>query len=308
MAVDFGARIAFGAGTGVNSIPLLRAEAAWAESVGFHGFWVSQVFGVDPIVAVAALGAASPGLREFGTSVVPLAGRHPLALAAQARTAQSALDGRFTLGIGTSHQMVVEGFFGEPWRQMAQRTAEYLGALGPLLRGESCSVEGDHVFAKGWLTIEAEPVPILLAAMGPRMLEIAGRLTAGTTLGSCGPRTIATHIAPTINAAAKLAGREQPRIMARVGVCVTADVAGLREHDRVQNVMYDAFPSYRAMLDREGVQSGADLLVAGTIDDVVEGLAAYVAAGVTDLRVAIAARTDDEREATKEALANILRR
>ena len=72
--------------------------------------------------------------------------------------------------------------------------------------------------------------------------------------------------------------------------------------------MYDAFPSYRAMLDREGVQSGADLLVAGTIDDVVEGLAAYVAAGVTDLRVAIAARTDDEREATKEALANILRR
>ncbi len=307
MASGIDARIGYGAGTGITSVAEVREHAAWAEAAGFESFWLSQVFGVDPIVALASVGAEFPGIAEFGTSVVPITGRHPLALAASARTAQSALGGRFTLGIGTSHQMVVEGFFGERYAGAATRMEEYLGALVPLLAGEPADVEATQVFAKGWLTIEADPCPVLIAALGPRMLDIAGRYTAGTSLGSCGPKTIAGHIAPLINAAAEAAGRPQPRIVALVGVCVTDDPDGIRAHGREQSVMYDNFPSYRQALDREGVASGADLTLAGSPGQIVDGLADYAAAGATDLRLVIAARTEDERQATRAALVDLLR-
>lgn len=303
MLNELGVRLGYGAGTGLTTVAAVRDEATWAAAAGFERFWVSQVFGVDPIVALAAVGDAAPALRELGTSVVPLTGRHPLALAAQVLTAQSALGGRFTLGVGASHQMVSEGFFGEPYRHAFRRTEEFLAALLPLLEGRSADVEGRQVFAKGWLTIDAPPVPVLVAALGPKMLELAGSATAGTSVGSCGPKTIASHIAPTVNAAAERAGRPAPRIVALVGVCMTDDVAAVRAHSREQSVMYDAFPSYRSALDREGVDSGADLLVAGTGDHIVEGLARYVDAGATDLRIAINARTDEERAATREFLA-----
>jgi len=300
---ELGVRIGYGAGTGISSVAALREEAIWAESVGFESFWVSQVFGVDPIVALASVGADVPGFAELGTSVVPLPGRHPLALAAQARTAQSATNGRFTLGVGASHQIVSEGFFGEPYSRAFTRTSEFLDALLPLLAGRPCDVDGELVFAKGWLTIDAEPVGLLLAALGPRMLELAGRLTDGTSLGSCGPRTIAEHIVPTISQAAERAGRPPPRVMALVAVCITDDVAELRDHGRSQSAMYDSFPSYRAVLDVEGVASGADLTLAGTSEDVVQGLARYAEAGATDLRIVISHRTDEEREATRSFLA-----
>ena len=306
MVSGVNARIGYGAGTGITSVAELREHAAWAAGAGFESFWLSQVFGVDPVVGLAGIGGEFPKLREFGTSVVPIAGRHPLVLAASARTAQSALDGRFTLGIGTSHRMVVEGFFGEPYAGAATRTEEYLAALVPLLAGEPADVDASQVFAKGWLTIDADPCPVVLAALGPRMLEIAGRCTAGTSLGSCGPKTIANHIAPIINTAADRADRPAPRIIALVAVCVTNDPAGVRAHGRDQSVMYDSFPSYRQALDREGVASGADLTLAGSVDDIVEGLATYSAAGATDLRLMIASRNDDEFVATREGLVHLL--
>ena len=301
------AQLGYGAGTGITSIAEVREHAAWAAAAGFESFWLSQVFGVDPIVALASVGGEFPRLTEFGTSVVPIAGRHPLALAASALTAQSALDGRFTLGIGASHQTVVEGFFGERYAGAATRMQEYLGALVPLLAGEPVDVDGGQVFAKGWLTIDAGPCPVLLAALGPKMLELAGRRTAGTSVASCGPKTIADYIAPIINAAAEQADRTAPRIVALVTVCVTDDPAGVRAHGREQVQMYDNFPSYRRVLDREGVASGADLTLAGSIDDIVEGLATYAAAGATDLRLMIVSRNDDEQAATRDALAAILR-
>lgn len=299
-------RFGYGAGTQMQAIPNLLEEAIWAQSVGFESFWLSQVFGLDPVVALASIGSQVPQFRELGTSVVPLTGRHPLALAAQARTAQSALNGRFTLGVGTSHQVVVEGFFGESYRSAFRRTEQFLEALGPLLEGRPCDVEASDVFAKGWLTIEAEPVPMLLAALGPQMLELAGRTTSGTSVASCGPRTIANHIVPIITRAAERAGRDAPRVVALVAVCVTDDVQSLLAHGREQTRMYDSFSSYRSALDREGVESAAELTLSGSIDHIVEGFDRYAAAGATDLRIMIAARTDDERLATREALAKVV--
>jgi alkanesulfonate monooxygenase SsuD/methylene tetrahydromethanopterin reductase-like flavin-dependent oxidoreductase (luciferase family) len=138
------------------------------------------------------------------------------------------------------------------------------------------------------------------------MLALAGARTAGTSIGSCGPRTIASYVVPRLREAATAAGRPAPRIIALVHVCVTDDVEAVRANAREQNVLYDQFPSYRRALDREGVASGADLLVAGTPDDVLAGLRAYADAGVTDLRLGVGFRTEDERVATKAALVDLL--
>ena len=306
MANPFGVSVGYGAGTGLTGVDQVRSEARWAAGAGFDSFWVSQILGVDPIVALAAIAADVPGLAELGTSVVPLAGRHPLALAAQARTAQDALAGRFTLGVGPSHAMVSEGFYGESYARPFTRTAEFLEALVPLLHGEPAEVTGELVEAHGWLTIDAPPVPLLLAALAPRMLDLAGLVAEGTTVGSCGPRTIAEHIAPAIGAAAADAGRPPPRIQAMVSVAVTDDPGPVRAEAAAGDALYAALPAYRRVLDLEGVASGADLLLAGSVERIAEGLGAYVDAGATELRVLIGSSDEVVRNATRGALVELL--
>lgn len=303
-----GVPVGWAGGTGLTSIDQVRREARFAAEAGFDSFWVSQIFAVDPIVALAAIADDVAPLREVGTSVVPLSGRHPLALAAQARTAQSALDGRFTLGIGPSHQMVVEGFYGESYARPGARTAEFVEAIAPLLRGEHTNVDGEQVASHGSLTIDAEPVPLLLAAMGPRLLEIAGRLTAGTSLGmAVGPTTIAEHVVPIITRAADEAGRPPPRIKAFPIIAVTDDAVAAHAHSAEQSAVYRDLPAYRAMLDREGVDSPADLLVCGSEDLVLTQLQRYIAAGASELRVAVSNVDDETEQRSRSFLVDLLR-
>lgn len=301
------ANIGYGAGTAVGSIGALRREASWAVQAGFDGLWLSQIFGVDPIVALSVIGGEQPDLVELGTSVVPIYGRHPLALAAQAATAQAALEGRFTLGIGPSHQVVVEALLGGSYARPFTYTREFLEALQPLLAGGAARVDGEEVTAHGQLAIEAPDTPVLLAALGPKMLDLAGRTCAGTSLGSCGPKTIRTHIAPRITEAAHAAGRPAPRIMALVSIAVTDEPQTAVDAAREETRGYSGLPAYRAMLDIEGVESPADLLVAGSVDDVVEGLQAYIEAGATDLRIGISSATPGIEASTREAVPELLR-
>ncbi len=296
--------IGFAGGTGLNSIAEVRAEAKYAADAGFDSFWVSQITAVDPIVALTAVAADCDGLSEVGTSVVPIYGRHPLALAAQARTAQDALDGRFTLGIGPSHAVFVEGFFGESYARPFTYTKEYIEALGPLLQGEAASVNGEEVTAHGWLTVEAEPVPILLAAMGPKMLKLAGAHTAGTSLGgTVGPKTIANHIAPTINQAAADAGRPAPRIKGFPLFAVTDEPEVALAAAIEGGAGYSTLPAYRAMLDREGLESGGELGLFGSMDEVAEGFQRYIDAGATELRIGIIAPDEATEQRSREAIA-----
>ena len=291
----------------MGSLSALRREAAWALQAGFDGLWVSQIFGVDPIVALSVVGSEHPGLGELGTSVVPIYGRHPLALAAQAATAQAALEGRFTLGIGPSHQVVVEALFGSSYARPLTYTREYLDALVPLLAGGRAAVDGEELRAHGKLTIDGPGTDVLLAALGPRMLDLAGRTCAGTSLGSCGPKTIRTHIAPRITEAATDAGRPAPRIMALVSIAVTDDPQTAIEAARQATTGYAALPAYRAMLDIEGVESPADLLVAGSFDEVLEGVQSYVDAGATDLRIGLSTATPHIEASTRDAVSELLR-
>lgn len=283
-----GVPLGWAAGTAINSIEELRQEARFAVEAGFDALWVSQIFGVDAIVALAAIAREAEPLAEVGTSVMPIYGRHPLVLAAMARTAQSALDGRFTLGIGPSHAMVVEGFYGESYDRPFTRTAEFIEALDPLLRGEPCDVEGEELTAKGWLTVETEPVPILLSALGPKMLDLAGRRCAGTSLGpAMASEVVASHVAPRIRAAAADAGQPKPRIKALVSVALTDDPESLKATDREASGLYANLPAYRRLLDMAGLDSPADVLIAGSMTDIEAGMAKFVEAGATELRVGV---------------------
>lgn len=299
-----GVPIGFAGGTGLNSIAEVRNEARFAAEAGFDSFWVSQIFGVDPIVALAAIADECGVLSEVGTSVVPIYGRHPLALAAQARTAQDVLGGRFTLGIGPSHAVVVEGLFGESYDRPFTYTREFVEAIGPLLRGEPASVDGEQVTAHGALSIESEPVPLLLAAMGPKMLELAGAHTAGTSLGGAvGPKTIASHISPIINQAAADAGRPPPRIKAFPVFAVTDEPEVARAAAIKGGAGYASLPAYRAMLDREGLENGGELGLFGSIDEVTEGFQRYIDAGATELRIAVAAPDEATERRSRESIA-----
>ncbi len=299
-------RIGWNGGGHHRSLEAIRDEARRAAEDGFASFWLSQITGPDALTALAAVAADAPGI-ELGTSIVPLYGRHPIPLAQQVLTAQAATGGRLVLGIGPSHKLLVEGMLGESYERPFTRTREMLRALRGLLAGGAVHVEGEEFVARGQLAIEAPPCPILVAALGPRMLELAGSEADGTTLWMVGARTVSEHIAPRIRAAAAAAGRPAPRIVAGVPVCVSDAPDRARAFAAGQLKLYGQLPAYRAMLEREGVSGPEDLLVTGPEDSVLAQLAAYARAGATDLRVGLLCPTSEERERTRVSLRALCR-
>jgi F420-dependent oxidoreductase-like protein len=306
MSGPFGVRWGLAGGVALRSVDEVREAASWAQEAGFTGFWVSQSTAVDPVVALAAIAADIPGLDEVGTSVVPLYGRHPLGLAQMVRTSQSALGGRLTLGIGPSHREPVEGNLGLSWARPLGYTREFLDGLLPLLAGQPADVTGEQLTTRAELNIDAPDTPVLLAALGPNMLQLAGERTAGTTVGQCGPKTIANHVAPLLNQAAAEAGRPAPRIMALIRLCVTDDHAGAYALAREVGGWYASMPSYAAVLAKEGLGEPADLHLIGSAQQVLEGLGRYAEAGVTDFRLEISAHDQASLESSRAALVDYL--
>ena len=294
-------RIGWNGGGHHRSLEAIRSEARRASEDGFASFWLSQITGPDALTALAAVAADAPGI-ELGTSIVPLYGRHPIPLAQQALTAQAAAGGRLVLGIGPSHKLLVEGMLGESYERPFTRTRDMLRALRRLLAGEAVALETSEFVARGRLAIDAPPCPILIAALGPRMLDLAGREADGTTLWMVGPRTVAEHIAPRIRDAAAAAGRPSPRILAGVPVCVTDAPDRARSFAAEQLKLYSQLPAYRAVLEREGVKGPEDLLATGTEESVREQLAAFAQAGATELRVGALCPTSEESERTRALL------
>jgi F420-dependent oxidoreductase-like protein len=244
---------------------------------------------------------------ELGTGVIPTYPRHPMMLAGQALTVQSAIGDRLALGIGLSHQIVIEAMFGYSFAKPVRHMKEYLSILRPLLHGEAVSFRGETVSANGSLSIPgAAPPPVLVAALGSQMLHVAGRLAEGTITWMTGPATLAEHIVPTITSAAKEAGRDAPRIVASLPVCVTADPDGARERAANTFSIYGQLPSYRAMLDREGAAGPADVAIVGDEATVRSGIERVRDAGVTDFTAAEFGATEAEKTATRDLLRSLL--
>jgi F420-dependent oxidoreductase-like protein len=273
-----------------------------AEQRGFDSLWLPNIFGLDAVGACAIAGWETDHL-ELGTAVTPTYPRHPGALAQQALTTQAACGGRFTLGIGLSHQLVIEGMFGLSYAHPAKHMEEYLNIIAPLLRGEPSDFEGEGLTGKLTLNVgDAPPVPLLVAALGPAMLKLAGALAHGTSTWMTGPKTLEEHIVPTIDAAASAAGHETPRVVCGLPICLTSDPDGAREHIAKELQIYGMLPSYRAMLDREGVAGPAELAIVGDEKAVRAGIARVRDAGATDLNAAVITLEGDRIEPALDLL------
>lgn len=283
-----------------------RAERA-AEA-GFTSLWSSQIFGADALTILALVSQRVPDI-QLGTSVVPIYTRHPTMLAAQALTVQEVSGGRLTLGIGLSHQMVVEGIWGLTYDKPARYMREYLSILLPLVQGEQVNFKGEilRTATLGPLdNVVDDPPSVIVAALGSVMLGIAGRMTDGTCTWMTGPKTIADHIAPAISKAAEEAGRPAPRIVASLPVCVTSDVDTARTRAAREFAVYGHLPSYRAMLDREGAEGPPDVAIVGDEDAVARGIAEMAEAGTTEFMANIFGKAE-EREATRRLVGELAR-
>lgn len=280
--------------TGPDAVRRLTDELAQIADEGFESAWLSQIFGIDALTALAVAGAQVPGI-ELATGVVPTYPRHPAVLAQQARTVALAVGpGRLNLGIGLSHQVVIENMFGYDYTRPARHMKEYLSILLPLLDGDQVSYQGETMSGQIGLTVgDSGHVPVLVAAMGEVMLKLAGRRTDGTALWMTGPVTIADHIAPTITAAAADAGRPAPRISCALPVLVTDDVEAAKAKAAKVFAVYGSLPSYRAMMDREGAAGPADLAIIGDEDQVAARVRNVFAAGATEFVGAVFSGGDD---------------
>jgi len=261
-----------------------------------HAF-ASQIFGPDALTLLAAAGSQVPGIG-LGTGVVPVYPRHPMMLAQQALTVQWATANRLLLGIGLSHQVVVENMWGMSFEKPASYMKEYLASLMPLLRGETVSSPGERVTTNAFAPIDvagATVPPVLVAALGPAMLKLAGTVADGTITWMTGTGTIGSHIAPTIVAAADAAGRPTPRIVVSLPMAVTADVEGAKERINEVFSIYPNLPSYKAMLDKEGAEAAADIGFIGDEEVVAASIARLADAGATDFVASVVGDGEERR-------------
>ena len=284
----------------------LVAAAKRYEAAGFPNLWMANIFGLDAINALGIVGRETAKI-ELGTAVVPTYPRHPVAIAQQALTTQAASRGRFVLGIGLSHKIVIENMLGFSYDKPAKHMREYLKVLAPLLRGEGVQFQGEQYRVAAQLQVpSATRCPVLVAALGPTMLKLTGELADGTITWMTGPKTLASHIAPTLREAAKAAGRPEPRVVAGFPIIVTRQPAEAREKIAKGLVIYGQLPSYRAMLDREGAGGPADIALAGDEKYLRGELARLREIGVTDFCAAITAVEDGAEERTLAFLASEL--
>jgi 5,10-methylenetetrahydromethanopterin reductase len=259
------------------------------QEAGLDHAFAAQIFGPDALTLLAVAGSQVPGIG-LGTGVVPVYPRHPMMLAQQALTVQAATGNRLLLGIGLSHQVVVEGMWGLSFDRPATYMKEYLAALMPLLHGETVRSTGERVTTNAFAPLDiadVEAPPVLVAALGETMLKLAGTVADGTITWMTGTATVAGHIAPTITAAASAAGRPAPRVVVSLPIAVTNDRAAAEERINEAFAIYPSLPSYKAMLDKEGADAAADIGFIGDEEAVAASISKLADGGATDFVAAI---------------------
>jgi F420-dependent oxidoreductase-like protein len=267
--------------------------AVEAEEAGLDAMWYPQIAGPDPLT-VAALAGQRTSRIEFGTSVVPVYQRHPTIMATQALTTQAATNGRFSLGIGLSHAMVVENMWGLSYDRPAVYMREYLSVLEPMLERGSVSFNGEVFRVNAQIGVPAPaPPPVLIAALAPVMLKMAGERTAGTITWMTGARTLESHIVPRINRAAADAGRPPPRVVVCLPICVHDDDDAARERAATAFAIYGTLPNYRRVLDKEGAEGPKDVVIVGNEAQVEQQLRDLASAGATEFGGAMFPVGDD---------------
>jgi F420-dependent oxidoreductase-like protein len=267
------------------SVDAVIAQAQQAEADGFTSLWYSSAVTGDPLAAMAVAGRATERI-ELGTGVLQTYPVHPLLQANRVASTVDAM-GRpgFTLGIGPSHGSLIDGVFGLSYDHPGRNTEEYLRILVPLLRGEQVDFDGHDWSAHtaGRATPPVRPVPVLVSALGPRLLRLAGGLADGTILWLAPAQAIETHVAPRVHEAAAAAGRPGPRIVAGLPVAVHDDVDEARAAAAANSSMYGAMPNYQRILAKGGADSAVDASIIGNERSVRAQLQGLLDAGATDI-------------------------
>lgn len=267
-----------------SSPPDVVDDARRAEADGFASAWTVHFSRAYDALTTLALAGATTERIELGVGIVPTYPRHPLALAQQAATTQVFCGGRLTLGVGVSHKPVIEGLHGLPFTSPAKHMREYLTVLGPLLRGEEVSFRGEYYEVEGGFVVPGtSPVSVVVGALSPGMVQVAGELSDGTVTWLAGPRTLEDSIVPTLVDAAAAAGRRRPRVVAGLSVAVTDDPDQARAVAETTFARYNGLDNYLRVMEREGVTSVGALAVVGTESEVEKQLQRYADVGVTEL-------------------------
>jgi F420-dependent oxidoreductase-like protein len=264
-------------------LPAVVDAVVDAERRGFARAWFGQRLGWDPLTVIAAIGDRAPRIG-LGTAIVVTWSRHPLTLAAEALTAQAAVQGRLTLGIGPSHQPIVEGRYGQRWHRPGRHVEEHLDVLVPALRGEPVDVHGETVTAVGSLTAPDTPAPALLvSAHGPRLLRLAGERADGVITTWTDARGVAEHVVPAVRTAS--AGRPDPQVVVGVIATLTDDPDAARTHVAQAFGMAGELPSYRRSLDQSGFAGPEDTILAGNETELEKAVRRFADAGATELQL-----------------------
>lgn len=282
-----------------DTIDDVIAKIKRVEEAGLDNAWLNNIFSFDAISTMALAGRETSRIG-LGTAVTPIYPRHPTAIAQQALTTASASNSRFTLGIGLAHKVVIEDMLGMSFDKPAKRMREYLEVLMPLIRGETVNYDGEQYRVHDFtLTVPGvEKMPVVIAALSPLMLKVAGELADGTSTWAVGIRTMADHIVPGL-------GSGDHTIVAGLPVVLTNNVDAARETIAKGHAITGELPSYRAMLDREGAKGPEDIAIVGDEDTLRREIKRFEEVGVTDFNAAIMPVEDGAYDRTLEFLGDL---
>ncbi|NKY51020.1 TIGR03564 family F420-dependent LLM class oxidoreductase [Nocardia vermiculata] len=304
-------------GDSARKLSRMLDDIAWAEEAGMDTAWIPQIpTDFDALITIAAMGLQTRRI-ELGTAVVPLQAQHPIALARQALSAQAAAGGRLALGVGPSHHWIVRDMLGLPYERPAGYTRDYLEVLHAGLTGPGTVEVGNDTFTvHNPLDLgPVAPVPVLVAALGPVMLRIAGERADGTILWMADERAVADHVVPKITKAAAEAGRAAPRIVAGLPVCLCRPGEAAEAKARANRILGEAevSPNYQRLLEQGDARDVGDICIAGDERQIAAGLRRYANAGATDLSVRLLPIGDNREELvaskrrTREMIAELAR-
>jgi F420-dependent oxidoreductase-like protein len=310
-----GLQVSADRGRYATKVEKLRADAGWADGAGLDSIWTPQIPDeFDAMTAATVIGTATSRI-EIGTAIVPIQPRHPIALAQQALSTQAVCGGRFVLGLGVSHHWIIRDMLGLPYERQALTMRSYLDVLDQALAGPGLvEVETELFDIRIPLDItDIVPTPVMIAALGPVMLKLAGERAAGTSLWLADERTIESHVVPTISRAAEAAGRPAPRILAGVPVCLCRDDevdAAVERTNRVLSEVVDS-PNYQRLMEHGDARAIGDVLVCGSEATMEKRMRSFANAGVTDFNARIVPLGGDRdairasAERTREFLSSV---
>lgn len=304
-------RIAMGVGGEVTGTPMspqdIVDDVVRAEADGFGSAWsVHFSRGVDALDILAVAGVRTSRI-ELGVGIVPTYPRHPLALAQQVATTQAFSGGRLTLGVGVSHRPVIEDLHGLRYTRPAAHMRDYLSVLVPLLREGSVRHRGEFYQVDGGFVVPGtSPVPVLVGALSPLMVQAAGELADGVVTWLAGLRSLGEQIVPGLNAAAR--GRPEPRVVAALPLALCADAGLARRAADEVFARYAGLDNYHRLLVRDGVSSLGAVAIVGTEADIEKQIGRLSDVGVTELWPIIFPVGDDaagSRQQTRALLAEL---